>query len=211
MSELSPLDQQDVAMPMETFGESASANRGDGAVTDDEERARLRREAEGKRGQKHDTGDIVEPQAKTKARLEPRRCQKRESAQLLPDLEDEIENATSTEPAAQLPWSMALAQVSVPDGFSHGCECRGHDADWCSRPVERWKPIFQHWHSQFWHSWIALLQRNQGQRFGENSESGIGVDCISWKTQRGIASGFVNRRSMQSGLSARVIADLTTG
>ena len=34
--------------------------------------------------------DILETQAKTKARLEPRRCQKRESAQPLPSLEEEV-------------------------------------------------------------------------------------------------------------------------
>ena len=45
---------------------------------------------EGKRGQNQDTEDVLEPQAKTKARLEPRRCQKRESTQLLPDLEEEV-------------------------------------------------------------------------------------------------------------------------
>ena len=65
----------------------------------DEESARARRKAEGKRGQKHDTGDVLELQAKTEARLEARRGQMRESAQPLPDLEDDIENATSTVPA----------------------------------------------------------------------------------------------------------------
>ena len=57
---------------METPGESASVNRGAHAVLDTEERARWRTRVEGKRGQIHDTQDVLEPQAKTKARLEPR-------------------------------------------------------------------------------------------------------------------------------------------
>ena len=39
--------------------------------------------------------DVLEPQAKTRARLEPRWGQKRESSQPLPDLEEEV---TSTVP-----------------------------------------------------------------------------------------------------------------
>ena len=52
--------------------------------------------AEGKRGQKHDTQDILEPQAETKAGLESRRGQKRESTNLIPDLEEEVDNTTWT-------------------------------------------------------------------------------------------------------------------
>ena len=48
-----------------------------------------------KRGQKHDMQDVLEPQTKTKARLEPKRGQKRESTQPLPDLEEDV---TSTVP-----------------------------------------------------------------------------------------------------------------
>ena len=65
------------------------------AVADNEERARMRLRAEGKRGQKHDMQDVLESQAKTKARLEFRRGQKRESTQPLQDLEEEV---TSTVP-----------------------------------------------------------------------------------------------------------------
>ena len=53
--------------------ESASVKRGADAVADDEERARLRPGAEGKRGWKH---VMQKPQAKMKARLLPRRGQK---------------------------------------------------------------------------------------------------------------------------------------
>ena len=92
------LEQQDVAMLVDVSGESTFVKRGAVAVADDEERARLRRKSEGKRGQKHDMRDILEPQAKTKARLEPRRGQKRESTQPLRDLVEEVEHATSTVP-----------------------------------------------------------------------------------------------------------------
>ena len=83
-----PLEQQDVEMPVETPGESASVKRGSDAVADNEERARLRLRAESKRGHKHEKQDVLEPQAKTKARPGLRRRQKRESTQLLPDLEE---------------------------------------------------------------------------------------------------------------------------
>ena len=66
------------------------------AVADEEERARLRLRAEGKRHQKHDIQNVLDPQAKTKARLEPWRGQKRESTQLLPNLEEEVDNTTLT-------------------------------------------------------------------------------------------------------------------
>ena len=46
--------------------------------------------AEGQRGQKHEMQDVLEPQAKTRARLDPRRDQKCESTQLLTDLEEEV-------------------------------------------------------------------------------------------------------------------------
>ena len=62
-----------------TSGESASVKRGADAVADNEERARLRLTVDGKRGQKHDIQDVLEPQAKKKARLEPGRGQKREN------------------------------------------------------------------------------------------------------------------------------------
>ena len=84
------LEQQGVELPVEAPGESASVKRGSEVAADNEERARLRLSAEGKRGQKHDIQDVLEPHAKTKARLEPRRGQKRESTQLVPDLEEEV-------------------------------------------------------------------------------------------------------------------------
>ena len=57
------------------------------AVTDKEERARLQVRAGGKRGQKYVIQDVLEFQVETKARLEPRRGQKRESTQPFRDLE----------------------------------------------------------------------------------------------------------------------------
>ena len=75
---------------------SPRLKRGAAAEADDEERTRLRLKSEDKRGQKHDMKDFLEPQAKTRARLERRRGQKRETTQLLPDLEEEIENTTLT-------------------------------------------------------------------------------------------------------------------
>ena len=65
-----PREQQDVEMSVETPVESASVTRGVDAVADNEEHARLRLRAEGKRGQKHDMQDVLEPQAKTKARAQ---------------------------------------------------------------------------------------------------------------------------------------------
>ena len=53
---------------METPVECVSVKRGADTVADKEERARLRLGAEGKRGQKHDVQDVLESQAKTKAR-----------------------------------------------------------------------------------------------------------------------------------------------
>ena len=43
-----------------------------------------------KEARKHDMQDVLEPQAKTMARSEPRRGQKRENTQLLTDLEEEV-------------------------------------------------------------------------------------------------------------------------
>ena len=74
-------ERQDVEMPAEAPVESACVKRGSDAVADNEARARLRLRAEGKRGQKHDMQDVPEPQVQTRARLEPRRSQKRESTQ----------------------------------------------------------------------------------------------------------------------------------
>ena len=90
-------ERQDVEMLQEASDDSASVTRGPDAVADNEERATLRLQAEGKRGQKHDFKTFWNLEAKTKARLEPRRGQKRESTRLLPVLEEEV---TSTVPVA---------------------------------------------------------------------------------------------------------------
>ena len=66
-------EQREVEMPVEASVEFASVKRGSDAAADDEERARLRVRAEGKRGQEHERQDALEPQVKTRARLEPRR------------------------------------------------------------------------------------------------------------------------------------------
>ena len=49
--------------------------------------------------------NVLEPQAKTKGFLDPKRCQKRECKQLLPDLEEEIENAM---------WAIFVGVGSAP-------------------------------------------------------------------------------------------------
>ena len=49
-----PQERQDVVMSAEEPAGSASVESGSDAVADNEERARLRLRAEGKRGQKHD-------------------------------------------------------------------------------------------------------------------------------------------------------------
>ena len=85
-------------MPTAMSNESTSVKRGAVVEADDEERARLKRKSVGKRGQRHDMRDILETQAKTRARLEPRRGQKRQSTRLLPDLEEEVEYTTLTVP-----------------------------------------------------------------------------------------------------------------
>ena len=89
-AEAASQERQDVEMPVEAPVESAFVKRGSDAVADNEERARLRPRAEGKRGQKHDMQDVLDPQAKMRARLEPRRGQKLESTQLVVDLEEEV-------------------------------------------------------------------------------------------------------------------------
>ena len=72
---------QDAEMPVVAPVESVSTKRGSDAVAENEERARLRLRAEGKRGQKYDMQDVLEPQAKTRARPAPRRIQKPENTQ----------------------------------------------------------------------------------------------------------------------------------
>ena len=55
------LERQDAEMPVEAPLESASVKRGQDAEADNEERARLRVRAEGKRGQKHDMQECWNP------------------------------------------------------------------------------------------------------------------------------------------------------
>ena len=64
------LELQYVEISVETPVDSASAKRGSGAVADNEERARLRLRAE---SNESCIQDVLDPQAKTKARLQPRR------------------------------------------------------------------------------------------------------------------------------------------
>ena len=73
---------------------------------------------EQKRGQKHDMQDVLERQAKTRARLEPRRGQKRESTQLFQELEKECTSTIqgSSNSSADVPVdSSVAASVSVED------------------------------------------------------------------------------------------------
>ena len=67
-------------------------------MADNEERAHLRLRAEGKRVQKHDMQDVLEPQAKTKVKLETKSSQERESTEPLPDFEEEFDNTTLAVP-----------------------------------------------------------------------------------------------------------------
>ena len=102
-------------MLVEALVETASAKRGSDVAADNEERARLRFRAEGKRSQKHDMQDVLEPQAKTRARLQPRRGQKRERTQPHPDLEEEV---TSTVPVES-------GSAPIPGGFSSSADVLG--------------------------------------------------------------------------------------
>ena len=115
-------------MPVETLVDSASVIRGSDAVADNEERAHLRLRAEGKQGQKHDIQDVLDPQAKTKVRLEPRRGLKRESAQPLPDLEEEV---TSTVPVVS-------GSAPIQGGSSWSTDFLANS----SVAVLRYKPVF---------------------------------------------------------------------
>ena len=54
--------------------------------------------------------DVLEPQAKTNARLEPRSGQKRESTQPLPDLEEEVTSTVPVE-SGSAPIEEARARV----------------------------------------------------------------------------------------------------
>ena len=62
--------------------------------------------------------DVLEPQAKTRVRLEPRRGQKRESTQLLPNLEEEVTSTIqggSSSSAYIFVESSEATSVSVED------------------------------------------------------------------------------------------------
>ena len=153
-------EQQDVEMPVEVPGGSASVKRGADAVADTEERARLRLRAEGPRGQKHDMQDVLEHQAKSKARLESRRGQKRVSTQLL---EGEVGKTTFTVP-------VVCGSVPIQGGSSSSTDVlvqtfvaanmsRGHGTNQCPCVVGCWNPT-----CQFWYSWIAVFQSKTRMR-----------------------------------------------
>ena len=87
------LKQLDVGMLVETLGESASVKRGAEAAADNEERARLRLRAEGKRGQTHDMQDVLGAPSQDDGQAGAQEeCQKRESTQPLPDLEEAVKS-----------------------------------------------------------------------------------------------------------------------
>ena len=106
--------------------------RGSDAVAENEERARLRLRAEGKRGQKHDMQDVLEPQAKKRARLEPWRGQKRDSTQPLPDLVEEVASTIQggSSSSADVPVATSVSvedtvQTDVPTSTSVGTQPAG--------------------------------------------------------------------------------------
>ena len=128
-----PQERQDVQMPVEAPFEPASVQRGSDAVVDNEDRARFRLGAEGKRGQKHDIQDVLKPQAKTRVRPEPRRGQKRESTQPLTDLQEEVTSTVPVESGAapiQGSWS-----ADVPVDSSVGTSVSVEDTVQTSVPI----------------------------------------------------------------------------
>ena len=141
-------------MMVEAPVETASAKRGSDAVADNEERAQRLR-AEGKRSQKHDMQDVLEPHAKTSARLQPRRGQKRERTQPHPDLEEEV---TSTVPVES-------GSAPIPGGLSWSADVLVYSSVATSVSVEDMvqtsDPISTSVGNptrQRQYSWIALLQ-----------------------------------------------------
>ena len=76
-------------------------------------------------GKEHDVQDVLELLAKTRTKLEPRRGQKRESTQLLPDPEEEVEDTTLTLPVVVWLCSdskEARSRVPMFCRFFCGCE-----------------------------------------------------------------------------------------
>ena len=81
----------------------------------------MEHDPEGHERQKHDTQDVSEPQAKTKARLEPRRV----ALHFSRDLQEEVENATlavpvvcGSAPTQELQCGSACQFVC---GWEHDC------------------------------------------------------------------------------------------
>ena len=122
-------------MPVEALVESASAKRGSDDVADNEERARLRLRAEGQRSQKHDMQDVLETQAKTRARLEPRRGQKRESTQPLPDLEEEVMSSVPVESGSAPIQGGLSSSADVPVNSSVATSLSVEDTVQSSDPI----------------------------------------------------------------------------
>ena len=58
--------------------------------------------------------DVLEPQAKTRARLEPRSGQKRESKQPLPDLEEEVTSTVLVESGSDPIQGGSSSSADVP-------------------------------------------------------------------------------------------------
>ena len=150
-----PLERQDVEMLLEALVESASAQRGSDAVADNEERARLRLRAEGKRGEKHDMQDVLEHQVKMKARLELRTGQKRESAQPRPDLEEEVTSTVRVARSSAPIQGGLSSSTDAPINSSVVMSVSDEEKVQISVPYfyECWNPT-----DQLWCSWTALLQ-----------------------------------------------------
>ena len=102
---------------------------------ENEERARLQHRAEGKRGQKHDMQDVLEPQAKTKARLEPTRGQKFVCTPLLPDLWEEVTSTVSVVSGSAPIQGGSSSSTNVPVNYSVAASVRVEDMVRTSIPV----------------------------------------------------------------------------
>ena len=90
--------------------------------------------------------DVLEPQAKTKARLEPTRGQKFVCALLLPDLWEEV---TSTVPVVSGSAPIkggSSSSTNVPVNSSVGASVRVEDMVRTSIPVGCWNPTCQFWY-----------------------------------------------------------------
>ena len=138
-------ERQDVEMPVEALAESVSCETWIGPVSRQWRTCSLRLGAEGKRGLKHDAHDVLEPQAETRARSEPRRGQKRESTQPLPELAEEVTSTIQEARSFSVDSSVAtrvsvedMAHTDVPTSTSVGTQPAssgfGHFASMKARP-----------------------------------------------------------------------------